>query len=451
EPPAGEQPENDPGPGPASASGAQPASASGAQPGSGWGAQWTGPVWPAPSSPSGASPATPPAGQPTGQWGAGAGPSWPPQPGQPTAGQPGQPPAGQPGQPPAGQAPAGWYPDPWYSGQRRYWDGRSWTGHAFPEVTSPAGAAGHPVGSAPSSAPPAAGGKPGTQAPPPPEWRPPTTWGEPPPLPIPAPPPHQKKPFWTWPPKGRALVAILIILAFLGGGIAGLIASYHKPSNPNASGPGSPNSQDVTPTPTSTDPSAPVLSGLVLQQSDVTATETVTPAPGGNGLGVATLDLCNGNYPSDSLRTARLQVDGTDANNNVLISTEAVLYKAAADTTQAFSELASNATNCPSGPVVSPVGEATIQTTFGPTPDGSWPQVAGVTRQAYAFNTVDESGDVQPATAVYLRRGRALLGVYFYTPANQPQLPVDDQTSMAAIVNIFATRLAQVPASRIGA
>ncbi|HLI55571.1 MAG TPA: hypothetical protein VKY26_00935, partial [Actinomycetota bacterium] len=235
-------------------------------------------------------------------------------------------------------------------------------------------------------------------------------------------------------------------------GVGGLIASNHKNSNTNAGGPpSSPTAPGVTPTPTPTDPSASVLSGLVLHQSDVGATETVVTAPGGNGLSVATLDLCNGTYPSDSLRTARLQVDGADANNNVVISTEAVLYQAPTDTAQAFSELTSNVNNCPSGPVVSPVGEPTIETTFGPTPDSSWPQVAGVTRQAYAFNTTDDAGDVQPAVAVYLRRGRALLGVYFYTPANQPQLPVDNQTSMAAITTIFANRLAQIPASQIGA
>ncbi|MGH2718452.1 MAG: DUF2510 domain-containing protein [Actinomycetota bacterium] len=353
---------------------------------------------------------------------------------------------------PAGQAPPGWYQDPWYGGQRRYWDGRAWTGHAFPEVAGPAGAAGHPAASAPASAPPL-GAKSGAETPPPPEWRPPATWAESPPIAIPVPPAPEKEPFWTWPPKGRALIAILVILAFIVGGVGGLIASNHHSTNNNNALTPPTGGSTATPTPqrSSTDPSASVLTGLVLQQSDVGATETVVTAPGGDGLSVATLDLCNGTYPSDALRTARLQVDGVDQDNNVIISTEGVLYQSASDTAQAFSELTSNVNSCPAGPVVSPVGEQTVQTTFGPTPDGSWPQVAGVTRQAYAFNTVDSSGDVQPAVAVYLGRGRAFLGVYFYTPANQPQSPVDSQTTMAAIVNIFANRLAQIPASQIGA
>lgn len=418
--------------------GADPGTEPGATPGSGSNA---GPQWTAPTSSFGTPSGSPP-GQPGSPWGAAAA-------GQGPAGAGGSLPGQFPVQPSA-QVPPGWYPDPWYGGQQRYWDGRAWTGHAFPESAGPTGAGGQPAPSAPSVAPPQ-GPKASVEAPPPPEWRPPTAWAEAPPIPIPVPSVPQKEPFWTWPPKGRALVALLIILAFIVGGIGGLIASKHKDNN-NALAPGSPGSGATpAPSPSPSDPSSSVLRSLVLQQSDVGATETVDLPPGGSGLSVATLDLCNGTYPSDSLRTARLQVDGVDDANNVLLSTEAVLYQSPSATAQAFSELTSTVQNCPAGPVVSPVGEPPIQTTFGPTPDGSWPQVAGVIRQAYAFNTVDSSGNVQPAVAVYLRRGRALLGVYFYTPANQPQSPVDDQTTMAGIVNVFATRLAQIPASQIGA
>jgi len=50
--------------------------------------------------------------------------------------------------------------------------------------------------------------------------------------------------------------------------------------------------------------------------------------------------------------------------------------------------------------------------------------------------------------AVYLQRGRALVGVYFFEP-DGPQAPVAGQTTVAGIVGVFAGRLAALPASVI--
>jgi hypothetical protein len=127
-----------------------------------------------------------------------------------------------------------------------------------------------------------------------------------------------------------------------------------------------------------------------------------------------------------------------------VLSTEAVLYSNPAATTQAFSELKSAAANCPSGPVVSPVGEPTMSTKFNPAPDGSWPSVPGVERLAYDFVTTDDTGQTQHTAAVYLRRGRVLMGIYFPRP-DGAQPPVRGQTTMAGIVNVFATRMGQLP------
>jgi Protein of unknown function (DUF2510) len=353
--------------------------------------------------------------------------------------------------PGAAQASPGWYPDPWLKGQRRFWDGHSWTAHAFPEAPTPGGA------SEPGSPwPPPTVGVPGT-GPPPPEWRPPATSTEPgasprPPDATPAANAIRSRPFW--PPRGQALVAMLIALGFVVGLVGGALLLPHRESttSPSASQPA------ITPTPPGanpglpaipSDPAASVLSGLVLHQADVGATETVAPINGGTEVaGGATLDLCNGTFPSESLRTARLQVAGADAQGTMLLSTEAVLYSTPAGAAQALSELRSTATSCPASPVVSPVGEPTVITHFNAAPDGSWPQVATVERVAFDFVATDASAQSQHFTTAYLRRGRALMGIYFSQP-DGPQAAVDGQTSIAGIVNVFAARMANLTASAV--
>jgi hypothetical protein len=160
--------------------------------------------------------------------------------------------------------------------------------------------------------------------------------------------------------------------------------------------------------------------------------------------GETTLDLCNGAYPSESSRSARLQVVAGNGQGDVVLSTEAVLYRAAADTSQAFAELRKVAAACPSTPVRSPTGGPTVQTTFSPPPDGAWAQTPTVERLAYDFVTTNDQGQTQHFITVYLRRGRAFLGVYFSQP-DGPQAPVAGKASVPDIVAVFASRLARLP------
>jgi hypothetical protein len=201
---------------------------------------------------------------------------------------------------------------------------------------------------------------------------------------------------------------------------------------------------------TPADPSASALTSLIVRQSDVPSSVTVQLLPGGNLTGdQPTLDLCNGSFPSEALRTARLQVVAVDNQNDVLLSTEAVLYRSAADAAQAFTELQRVVAACPSTPVVSPIGDPTVITKFNPPPDASWPQTPTVTRLAYDFVTTDASGQSAHYLAVYLRRGRALVGVYFSQP-DQPQPTIAGQTTIQGIVGVFAQRLASLPANVVG-
>lgn len=340
------------------------------------------------------------------------------------------------------QPAAGWYPDPWFRGHRRYWDGKGWTAHSFPEEPAPTANAAGLEAAAPGTAPPPTTGVPGG-GPPPPEWWSPGPDQPETPIGTQAPPPPPSRPGF-WPPRGRNLVIALIILGFILGLIGGAVLPGHRnTAAPNALPPAPTPSASPTPT----DPAASALFGLVLHQADVTSTETVVPIPGGTTVaGGATLDLCNGTYPSESQRTARLQVAGFDVQATALLSTEAVLYAKPNGATQAFSELTATATSCPSTPVVSPVGEPTVATQFNPAPDGSWPAVASVDRLAFDFSTTDSTGNTDHNVAVYLKRGRVLLGIYFTQPDGAQQ-PVQGQTTIPGIVNIFAQRLAALPAS----
>ena len=197
----------------------------------------------------------------------------------------------------------------------------------------------------------------------------------------------------------------------------------------------------TTPSPTapsqSRDPSAPLLIDLIVSDADVGPSLTVAGMQGGNGLSQPTLDLCNGTYPSESMRTARLQVLAVDAQRQPVLSTEAVLYSSGAGTAAAFSELKETAANCQDR-----------TTRFRPAPDTDWPQVPTVERLAFAFDTVDTSGETEHSVAVFLRRGRALLGVYF-SHADAPTAVVEGKTALADIVNIFANRLAKLPVAAI--
>jgi hypothetical protein len=185
------------------------------------------------------------------------------------------------------------------------------------------------------------------------------------------------------------------------------------------------------------DPDDAVLGDLNVQQSDVSTDITVALIPQGDSVAGATLDLCNGTFPSENLRTARRQVAAVDSNARLVISTESVLYRRPADTAQAFDELRALTRNCPDP-----------QTRFGGAPDGSWAPFPDVERLAFDVNTTDVLGTTEHTVAVYLRRGRVLMGLYFGS-ANRVQPRVAGERSVKGISGAFASRLAELPAAVI--
>jgi len=243
----------------------------------------------------------------------------------------------------------------------------------------------------------------------------------------------------------RWIVVVVVLAVVFGGGIA--IGRWAIGSRSTTT------SSSVTPTTTAQAPPSSdtdALSHVILQQSDVGSNLTVVLLPNGDQVqGQPTLDLCNGTYATESLRAARLQDVAQDTNGTTVFSTEAVVYANAADSARAFSELKTVAAKCPHNPVVSPVGEPTVTTHFDAAPDARWPAPpAGVNRLAFSFTVTDQQGHAIPSLAVYLRRGPALIGVYFSQP-NVTQPAIAGQTSIPGIVNVFATRLAQLPQSTV--
>jgi hypothetical protein len=248
----------------------------------------------------------------------------------------------------------------------------------------------------------------------------------------------------------------VVVALVAAAGIGGYLLNVNRDSKDRLAGatpalPISPPTSLPSVTPTvPPDPAATALLGLVVATADVVPPVTVQSIRGGNQVtGQVTLDICNATYPSESLRTARLQNVAVDDNGDVVFSTEAVLYKNADSTAGAFTELEAAAATCPSGPVASPVGGPTVTTHFNAAPDASWPQTPSVDRVAFDIVTTDRTGLANHSVAVYLRRGRALLGVYF-SDADNPPPSIAGQTTMAGIVNVFAGRLAQLPASVVG-
>lgn len=357
----------------------------------------------------------------------------------------------------------GWYLDPWDAGRHRYWSGTEWTGQTFPHgpgaaAADPTWGAVPPAATPPSTPPPSApAGAPDPWNVPPPAWAPaPTGASWEPPVPPTAAP--------DGPPRDNRVLAVIALVVGLAVGfvLAFAVGSARHHTTSSSSGIAVPpfgtfpspgptppaTSPPSTAAPGPADPASSALAGLVLRQPDVGTALIVSTIPGGNQVaGETTLDLCAATFASESLRTARLQVAGTNQQGDTPLSTEAVLYSSPNGTAQAFSELRAAAAHCSPAPVRMPNGD-TETTHINAAPDGNWPATPTVDRLAYDFTTTDQLNQAQHWIAVFLRRGRVLEGIYFSTP-DTAQPAVDGQTTVSGIVGVFASRIAQLPPSTV--
>src|SRR5689334_21789468 len=98
---------------------------------------------------------------------------------------------------------------------------------------------------------------------------------------------------------------------------------------------------------------APSPDRLVLQPTQVGSGYQMLARMDGRGVkGTVTMNLCGVDYPSETQRKARLQVDYARQSNSLGLSNEDVVYRNGG-AQQAMREAIRHATHCPAKPVAS--------------------------------------------------------------------------------------------------
>jgi hypothetical protein len=160
----------------------------------------------------------------------------------------------------------------------------------------------------------------------------------------------------------------------------------------------------------------PDLSRVILKPAQVGAGYKLAAYPGGDSIiGEATLDLCDGTYPSESLRTGRLQVAYKHPGHAVGVSNEVVTY-VAGGAQQALGEVTKVARACARKTVVRKANGVT--TTFRATllstaklPPGS------VAVRILTTETEGKKHFEETSVAIYQVKGNTLSGTYTFVAA----------------------------------
>ena len=155
------------------------------------------------------------------------------------------------------------------------------------------------------------------------------------------------------------------------------------------------------------------LAKLVLKPSVVGSGYVGQLPPDGIGTAQRTLDLCGTkNYPSESLRSDRIQVNYVKKNAKLALSNEVVSYKGDG-ATQAMREVLVHAQTCPNKPIAFE-GQPPLTYTITRISDPKLLSGAIALR-------IDISGKVNGKSvtairfAIYQRAGNVLSGVYSYS------------------------------------
>ncbi len=191
---------------------------------------------------------------------------------------------------------------------------------------------------------------------------------------------------------------------------------------------------------------AELLQFVSLTQDDAAEGAIVAPYEGGAEVfGRVSLDLCYGDFPSETLRSGRNQVGMFDVGGGAQVSSEAILYPTPADAEQAMDELRTAAADCPDEPVDPPQQDREPLTwQFDDAPDADWADQPGVARQAYAFTATSPAEETVRSTATYLQRGRMILALYS-TPPDSPSAVLRNAPDQERFVAVMGSRLAALP------
>jgi hypothetical protein len=169
-------------------------------------------------------------------------------------------------------------------------------------------------------------------------------------------------------------------------------------------------------------PSAtPDVKKLLLQPAQVGKGYVMLAAAGGSGVaGDRTMNLCGIDYPSESLRASRIQVNYLKQKAVIGITNEVVTYKGAG-AEQAMREALQHATSCPTHPIDSGV-KGLPKLTFRVKQVRDPRLLKGyLAVQIDVRGTVNGRPVAQTSYAVYQQRGKVLSGVYSFgtTPKGQ--------------------------------
>jgi len=162
--------------------------------------------------------------------------------------------------------------------------------------------------------------------------------------------------------------------------------------------------------------SQPNLAKLVLKPAAVGSGYVQLQRADGKGTAQRTLDLCGTkNYPSESLRSDRLQVDYLKQNGALGLSNEVVTYKGGG-AANALREVAQHAKTCPNKPIAFE-GQPPLVYHFTHITDAKL-------LHGYVALRIDISGKIKGKAvkvvryAVYQRFGNVLSGIYSYAAAS---------------------------------
>jgi hypothetical protein len=155
----------------------------------------------------------------------------------------------------------------------------------------------------------------------------------------------------------------------------------------------------------------PDLGHLILKPTQVgTGYKRTVIDQGGSFIGEGTIDLCGATYPSESLRTGRLQVRYSHTGKTVTLSNEIATYSSQG-AAEAMREVSAEAKACAAKPVVRKQGSLT--TTFKVDPLSDPKLLPGTVAVHLTVSASDGKKKVsEDWIVIYQRNGETISGVY---------------------------------------
>src|SRR5262249_53602375 len=151
-------------------------------------------------------------------------------------------------------------------------------------------------------------------------------------------------------------------------------------------------------------------------------------------------DLCGADFPSEALRTDRLQHAATNSSGKRVVSDEAVRYRSASAAAQALTELRNAISGCdPSTFQSSHVeGVPPLQYDLVPLPES---RLKGLAQDHVGFvaTLTSQTGKTESDVLIFQRRGALLVGIYGAIP--ESTLP---------FAQVVATRLGALTGDQAG-